>query len=240
MNKEHLAILRRLRARLPIGYREGLDLLEQTGGDEAQTEALFKAAFIRETVAQHNVPEALAKKHLEATNYDRAKALERIEEEQYTFLERMLRKPDNTKRIISTAVGALIERHDLDYPEWPGIPVADFEHMPPADAAFLVLDAWLDYEDYEGFEYALFYHAERTINALRNLLQLEEAAQILEKAFLLRESVWEEWEHARKTRGSWSPSAELNALNKAFNMQKKNILAAMEGYVRENVGYFNG
>ncbi len=240
MNPEHLSILRRLRARLPIGYREGLDLLEQTGGDAEKAEELFKAAFIRKTVEQHNVPEALAKKHLEATNYDRAKALERIEEEQYTYLERMLRKPDNTDRIISTAVGALIKRHKLVYANWPAIPAAVFENIPPADASFLLLDAWLDYEDYEGFFDALFYHVDHTINALRNLLHLEEAANMLEQAVLLRDKERREREHALKTKGSWGPSAELRALDDAFALQKKNILAAMEGYVRGKVAYFNG
>lgn len=173
--KEELDLLRQ---QIPIGIRHGLNLLTKSNGDINHARRLFENEMIEVVIAKTSVSPEIAEKHLLAFEYDVAKALASIDEERFTLSERILQKTKgNKERALDLIGGNMEDAKKLKRNYW--LKLDELEGLSPVQYCLLVVKEWLDYEDYEGFDYAIYFYADIAAYQIETRLLLPEVADYL-------------------------------------------------------------
>jgi hypothetical protein len=184
VDKDFKDKLRELRQRVPIGIQRGLLFLEQTKGSIHQAESLFKRETILEVMNEAEVSEDIALTHLKKFNYDVYFAINSINEERYTYTERVLKKFRKDKfTALNLIVGKVEIKEGLERSSdcfW-----LNLEHLTKLEKevfCLVLMIEWLNYEDYEGLEYAVHFHLDTVINQINNQLLLPQVSITLQNA----------------------------------------------------------
>jgi hypothetical protein len=172
--------LKALRAHLPIGIKQGLELLVKTDGNLDEAETLFKNELVKTISNQENISEETARAHLEKNNFDLDKTIVSIENEKFTLTELIVKRYKNKETVLFKVLSALNEISQPTSKNW--IKAEEIGNLNSNRYAFAVILLWMDYEDFEGFDYALDYHLDKTIKEIKNKLALDEFANILQIA----------------------------------------------------------
>ncbi len=159
-----------LRQRVPVGMVEGLNLLEQTDGDAAQAELLFKRGLAVKIVSITGVDEAIAAWYLEKTNYDVPAALKGIDDEFLTLAKRILRRYGTDKESgLRAIVNGVEQVHDMTRPfSW--LEKEEINQLAPEVSRVVMVMEWLAYAEHEGLDSAMHFYLEDVIAHMRGLL----------------------------------------------------------------------
>lgn len=172
---DHEEQIKQLREQVPVGLRQAASLLEKTGGDVAAARQLFIQEVQTVVLGKTAAPHEMVSKLLEQYHYDIPRTLNAIEEALYTITERILRKNKNNPEAAIDKVALAVETATpLHRDYW--LPLETMVLPNAGQQVFMVVYEWLSYEDYEGFDSALYFHRELVSTILRDRLSCAEAA----------------------------------------------------------------
>lgn len=206
LKMEYKEQLDTLRQQMPIGIRQGLDLLRKTGGDIVAARSLFEEEITAIIISKTSVSREVAQKHLKAANYDIPKTLVSIEEERFSLPERILRNTKDKEAALSLLAQNLEDAKGIKRDHW--LALDQLQHLSPVQQCLLVVMDWLDYEDYEGFDAAIYFYLDLVITQIEAQLLLPELADTLRHAGIRRDEI--KAGHRAK-----------NAVNKSFFLVNK-------------------
>lgn len=190
MDSTQLQALQQLRQAVPVGVRHARTLLQHCAGDVALAAERFRAETVQHLVAQSGLPAAQAEAYLRAAGYELPRALVALEEARFSLTQRMLRThhrdPDRALGLIAGAVETV---HGLKREYW--LCLDQLQALPVPLCSFMTLHEWLSYEEWEGFDCALYFHLPLVLAELRRL-QLDELATALEQADLRQRQLREQ------------------------------------------------
>lgn len=166
--------LQSLRSCVPIGYLSALKLLKQTNGDVGQAKQLFINNAVSVIVDKTGFSESDAKKYLLASDFDIGLVLEKIENKHLSLSEQIIKKYKEKPYVLSRIAGAVEESKQLKRDFW-----LEFDQLNKLDQesrCLLILTEWLDFLDWEGLDYAIYFHLDVVTEQLENELNLPEIA----------------------------------------------------------------
>ncbi|MGI4871962.1 MAG: hypothetical protein ACRYFX_12390 [Janthinobacterium lividum] len=184
MNKHYPPQLRELRQQLVIGAQDGLAYLTAAQGNLAAAEATIRAAYEATLAQQTGLPPEAARLVLQQHHYDPAKALRAVEDQRLKaveagyqetelLLKRHARYPLDALKWVA---GAIRRTHALEraphpsYENHPWLRLENLEALNPYQRSLLTIMEWLDYEDYEGLGFALYFYLPEVMEALESKL----------------------------------------------------------------------
>lgn len=221
MNETSKQQLSLLRQRIPVGLTAGLKLLEKTGGDINNAVLLFRDEILQTLVNKLGLPEDVIQRHLINNNYDIDATVKSIDEERFTFTERILKRYKNKEEALDKITFAVLEQHKVYRSGW-----LDFKQLtgfPTEVYCLVVITEWLLYVDYEGLDVALSFRLEETCEQLETVLYLSSLAEALRQAGELA-SVQElrESEIYRQCEHLYKEQRDL-VINRLYNLVKANL-----------------
>lgn len=238
--KEELDLLRQ---QIPIGIRHGLNLLDKTNGDVNLARGLFENELAEIIVGKSSVSREVAKKHLVAANYDIAKTLVSIDEERFTLPERILRKSkDNKEKALSLLARNLEDTKKLKRDYW--LALDQLQDLSAVQYCLLVVMEWLDYEDYEGFDHAIYFYPDIATTQIETLLLLPEIAGYLREGKVRRDQIIEQYKSQKPGKKPFHVSnvinvdAEFVGNENGFRESRGIIVDRLYELVVNNVGQF--
>jgi len=233
--KEYIQKVKQLREQLCMGIQEGLDLLDQTGGDVAQASARFKEKMLRVTTDFVRLPEENVLPYLEEYKYDAGRAIDQILDD-FRLVDGipqplpvyLLHKYRNNRKEAVEQLATLVEKtaqlkrdwKSVGYYEHPWLAEELLLQLNEPSRCVLALTEWLRFEDSEGFENALFYNLDLAVTQMQVLDQSNLAA-----ALRMARDIYNEHEEAHQ-----QGPAFYKALNKDKDYQaaRRFFLASRE------------
>lgn len=172
---DHEEQIKQLREQVPVGLRHAAVLLEKTEGDITAARQLFIQEVQATVLGKTAAPREMVLQLLEQHHYDIPRTLNAIEEALYTITERILRKYNNhPEQAIDKIALAIETATPLHRQYW--LPLQTMVLPNSFQQTFMVIHEWLSYEDYEGFDSALYFHRELVSTTLGDKLSCPEAA----------------------------------------------------------------
>lgn len=204
-----------LRQRIPIGLRDGLILIEQVNGDLEKAEQQFKADMVTLAINKTGVTSEVAISHLIKSSFDITVAIKSIKDElksiddaRYTITELILRDHKNNKEdALYKIMGAVEEQFNLKRNFW--LSFDCLKALPPEVYSFMVIMEWLNYEDYEGYDYALSFNLDLVTKHMKDQLGLTDLVNTLQQAYNLKTLIFSKNETARDIQNYINASNEL-------------------------------
>lgn len=204
--KEELDLLRQ---QIPVGIRNGLNLLDKTNGDINLARALFEDEFTEIVVGKSSVSREIAQKYLVAANYDIAKTFVSIDDERFTLPERILRKAKGNKERALDLLGQNLEdAKGITRKYW--LTLDELQGLSTVQYCLLVVKEWLDYEDYEGFDYALYFYLDIAATQIETQLLLPEVAGYLRAGKKRSDEIIEQYKPKRPRKKPFHVSNVIN------------------------------
>jgi hypothetical protein len=238
--KEELDLLRQ---QIPIGIRHGLNLLDKTNGDIHLARGLFEDELTEIIVGKSSVSWEVARSHLVAANYDIAKTLVSIDEERFTLPELILRKSkDNKEEALSLLARNLEDAKKLKRDYW--LALDQLQDLSAVQNCLLVVKEWLDYEDYEGFDAAIYFYPDITATQIETLLLLPEVAGYLRAGRVRSDQIIEQYKSKRPGKKPFHISNVINVDEEfvgnenRFKESKAIIIDRLYELVVNNIGEF--
>jgi hypothetical protein len=226
---EKIALLRK---QVVIGIRHAKVLLDKTNGDVAQAMAMYEQEMISAAMEKAGVDEVTARKHLELNRYDLAPALSAIEEELYPLGVRIMKRYSDKKE----ALQRLSEAVDAIRTPWLDVEDAATKH--PVMFCLLVIEDWFAYDNWEGFDSAVFHNTDIVTAQIAEQLQLTEVAETIREAHRIYVSQRDaQWAILQKE-GAVTPTPEFVAIEKKFLAQLPLLIDALYAYVNEHLDVF--
>lgn len=238
--KEELDLLRE---QIPIGIRHGLNLLIKTNGDINIACRLFEDELTGIIISKTSVSREVARHHLVAANYDIAKALVSIDEEQYTLPERILRKSkDNKEWALGLLARNLEDAKSITRKYL--LTLDQLQDLSAVQYCLLVVMEWLDYEDYEGFDHAIYFYPDIAATQIETLLLLPEVAGYLRAGRVRSDQIIEQYKSKSPGKKPFHVSnvinvdAEFVGNENGFRESRAIIIDRLYELVVNNIGQF--
>jgi hypothetical protein len=232
--KDKLEILRQ---RLPVGLRHGLILLEKANGDVEQAVELFQQEMRVLVINKTGVTEDIATKHLIKTSFDIDLALKSIDEERYSLTERILRRYTHNKEQALEKLADTIEKeHELIRDFW--LDFEDLQRLPQEVFCLLTIVEWLNYEGWEGFDSAIYFHTDVVTDQIERQLLLPAIAKAIKTAKEIHESQFEQQKMKLEREGAVGATPEFREQEDLFNEQKPLLIAALYEFVKRHMDKF--
>lgn len=238
--KEELDLLRQ---QIPIGIRHGLNLLIKTKGDIHEARRLFADELIEVIVSKTSVLPEVAQKHLAATNYDITNALVSLDEERFTLPERILRKAKGNKERALDLLGQNLEdARGVARKYW--LPIDQLADLSAVQYCLLGVKEWLDYEDYEGFDYAIYFYVDIVAAQIESQLLLPEVAGYLRAGRVRSDEIMKQYKSRKPGKKPFHVSNVINADVKfvrsrnGFKRNRAVVIDRLYELVVENIGEF--
>jgi hypothetical protein len=238
--KEELDLLRQ---QIPIGIRHGLNLLIKTKGDINETRRLFEAELIEVIVGKTSVLPEVAQKHLVAANYDITNALVSLDEERFTLSERILREAKGNKEGALDLLGQNLEDAKGITRKY-SLPIDQLPDLSAVQYCLLVVKEWLDYEDYEGFDYAIYFYVDIVATQIETQLLLPEIAGYLRTGRVRSDEIIEQYKPKRPRKKPFHVSNVINIDDEfvknrdGFRRNRAVVIDRLYDLVVVNIGAF--
>lgn len=247
MNNIHKDKLMILRQRIPIGLRDGLLLIEKVNGDLEKAEAQFKAEMVTLAINKTGVTADVATSHLVKSNFDITLAIKRIKDElksiedaRYTVTELIIRYHKNKKEdALDKIMSAVEERFNLKRDFW--LSFDDLKELPGEVYSFMVIMEWLNYEDYEGYDYALSFNLDLVTEHMKDQLALTDLVNTLQQAYNLKTQIFSKNETGKDFKNYISASNELQQheeykkCEEYFIRQRPLLIERLYEFVESNI-----
>lgn len=173
-HKENLLILR---SRIPVGIREGLDLLKSTKGNVIKAEKIFKTQYIKAVVEKTGCTAAQAEAALIQQRFDLSAALIVIEDAALTETEKILKRIREKAVAINRISSLVLEHEKLKRTYW--LEEEVFQALSGVRYIAVLIAEWLDYEDCESFENAVLFYPEKVVPAMEQELDFPGMADVI-------------------------------------------------------------
>lgn len=230
------AELSALRQRTPIGVRHGLVLLQQTQGDVAAAAALFEQELTQVVAHQAQVPPATARHALQQTGYEVARALQHLEQAQYSLTQRILRRYRDPADAVRRVADAVEQTHQVPRSYWLHIEAA--QQLPAPLACVLVVSEWLAYEGWEGLDAAVYFHLAEVLAYCDQLLALPQVSQALRQVAALEQAQDEFRRQQLACTGIFSPGPEVVTAGEAFEALQPRLVQRLYEVIEQHIGLF--
>lgn len=234
--KEQLHLLRQ---QIPIGIRQGIQLLNQTNGDVGKARQLFEAAVIETIIQKTSVSADIARKNLVTHNYDIPQTIASINTGRFTLSERILQKSKDKKEDALTLIMQSIEAtSNIQRKFW--LPLEELAYLPSPVYCLLVLHEFLSYEDWEGFGSAIYFHPGIVTAQLETLPGLEFIANHLREAKRRSDEIYQQYKGKQPSEISnkVADDAAFCRHQAGFETAKPLIIDRLYSLVVENIGLF--
>lgn len=245
MNEIYKDKLISLRQRIPVGLNYGLKLLERTNGDLEKAEQQFKGEMITLAINKTGVTSEVATIHLTKKGFDLGLAIKSIEEElksiedeRYTFTELILRKHKNKEDALNKIMYAVEEQYNLKREFW--LDVECLKGLPAEIYKIIVILEWLNYEDWEGYDYALSFNLNLVTEQIKNQLALTDLANSLEHANDIKNIIYAKHETKRDFQNYINAGNELREneeyqkCEEVFKDQRPLLIERLYEFVKDN------
>ncbi|WP_143305149.1 hypothetical protein [Chitinophaga vietnamensis] len=237
---EYREELKLLRQQVPVGMKHGLALLHRSGGDVSRARSLFEEEMVRVVMKKAGITADAARSYLAACNYDVVQAFAAIEESQFTMTERILRKTEDQEDAIGLVLDHLEKHLQLPRDHW--LALDTLQHLDPVFYCLLSVRDWLDYTDWEGFDYAVYFFTNIIVEQIGKALNLPETAFAIMIARRRSEEIFEQYRNE-----GLEPSAisklvskdeEFNQCRNTFKEGRPQVIAQMYGMLRQHIHKF--
>lgn len=239
--KEELDLLRK---QIPIGIRHGLNLLDKANGDINLARGLFENELTEIIVSKSSVSWEVARNHLVTANYDIAQTLVSIDEERFTLQERILHKSkDSKEEALSLLARNLEDAKNLKRNYW--LVLDQLPDLSPMQNCLLVVKEWLDYEDYEGFDAAIYFYPDIVASQIETQLLLPEVAGYIHAGKVRSDQIIEQYKPKRPGKKPFHVSnvinvdAEFMRNESGFKESRAVIIDRLYELVVNNIGEFS-
>ncbi len=177
-----------LRQRIPIGLRDGLILIEKVNGDLEKAEKQFKTEMVTVVINKTGVTSEVALSHLIKSSFDITVAiksvkdvLKSIEDTRYTVTELILRKNKSKKEDALFEIMSEVEEHFILKREF-WLSFDCLKELPSEVYSFMIIMEWLNYEEWEGYDYTLSFNLDLVTEHINNQLALTDLINTLQHA----------------------------------------------------------
>lgn len=245
MDTTYQTELKILRQELPIGVRHALKLLEQHKGSIEKAKKQFQDELIDLVIAKTQVNLETAKRHLVKNRFDMSLTLKSIDEERYSLTERILKKYKAEKeKALEKISYAIEETHALEREFW--LKFDTLHPLPEKLQGFMMVMEWLNYESWEDYDSALFFHLESVVEQIKMQLKLDDLANALQEAHEIQRHIYEknnvfqteERKHYQKAYKELSKHNKYQHYQKQFQEQRPFLIDALYALVCENITIF--
>jgi len=245
--KDKLMILRQ---RIPIGLRDGLILIEKVNGDLEKAEKQFKTEMITLVINKTGVTSEVALSHLLKGNFDINVAIKSVKDElksiddaRYTVTEIILRKNKSKKEdALFEIMSAVEEQFILKREFW--LSFDCLKELPSEVYSFMVIMEWLNYEDWEGYDYALSFNLDLVTEHINNQLALTDLINTLQHANNIKTLIFSKNETAKDFQNYINAINELRVheeyqkCEEVFRRQRPLLLERLYEFVKNNTVHF--
>lgn len=234
--KEQLQLLRQ---QIPIGIRQGIQLLNQTNGDVDQAQQLFEAGVIEIIIQKTAVSADVARKYLITHHYDIPQTIASINEERFTLSERILQKSKDNKEGALTLIVQNIElTSNIQREFW--LPLEALTYLAPQIYCLLVVHEFLSYEDWEGFSSAIYFHPGLVTTQLETLAGLHFVAIHLHEAKKRSDEIYQQYKGRLVSEISNKVADDIvfRRHQAGFEAAKALIIDRLYNLMVENIGLF--
>lgn len=238
MEHPQIEQIKSLRVMVPVGIRHAQTLLEKNSGNVEAAAEMFKDELVHLLASSSNLPAERAREYLRCANYEMHLALQAIDNDRFTLTERILNKNHRNKnRAVGLIADAIEVTEGLVRNYW--LSFDDIERLAAEIRCFMVIYEWLNYEEWEGLDSALYFHLESVIEQL-NFLQLAGLAHQLQSAHLRQLELIEL--HSDKDRAAVSAiiqQDEIFSAGSTFYFEHKQMIDdALYRLAQENIVKF--
>ncbi|MCA8831682.1 hypothetical protein [Hymenobacter pini] len=235
--KDELTALSRLRKQVPVGVREGMQLLTETHDVHAAVE-LFKARKLALILEKTGADAGLCQHCLEASNFDIHKTLIQIENTQYSVSERVLRKYKQPAQFLSELALVVEQAAQLQRKYW--FRVTDLAGLNRPQYAVLLIQEWTTYEEWESFPAALSFEIEAVLEVFEQELELRVVAANLRAASQRQQQVrlTVRYQEDMRQKGYVPVDPELQQYEAVYQSQRVLIDEKLGQYVQAYITSF--
>jgi hypothetical protein len=230
------AELSALRQRTPIGVRHGLVLLQQTQGDVAAAESLFEQELTRVVAHQAQVPEFTARHALQQTGYEVARALQHLEQAQYSLTQRILRRYRDPADAVRRVADAVEQTHQVPRSYWLHVEAA--QQLPAPLAGVLVVSEWVAYEEWEGLDAAVYFHLAEVLAYCDQLLALPQVSQALRQVAALEQAQANTRRQQFADTSVFRPGPAVVAASAAFEALRPRLVQRLYEVIEQHLELF--
>ncbi|TGE21943.1 hypothetical protein E5K00_16940 [Hymenobacter aquaticus] len=235
---DYKASLPALRQRVPVGIKQALQLLQETDGDVEKAQALFEARCVEIVQAKTGAPADLCAQCLAAVGFDIASAIDQVETQLYSLTERIVRKWQNKEQALDVLASALETAHGLEQQHW--FTEEELRPLNEQQFCFMLVREWIEYEEWEGFDFALAFQVPAVSTQIAQKLLLPELAEVLLKAserqlLICSETVTKS---PRNLNRLLAKDALLLEYEKYYKRHKSTLFEALYAYVKTHISCF--
>jgi hypothetical protein len=245
--KDKLIILRQ---RIPIGLRDGLVLIEKVNGDLEKAEEQFKADMVTLAINKTGVTPEVALSHLTKSSFDITLAIKSIRDElksiddaRYTITELILRnRKDKKEDALFETMHAVEEKFKLKRESW--LSFDGLNALPTEVCSFMAIMEWLNYEDYEGYDYALSFNFNLVIEHIKDQLALTDLVNTLQHAnniktiIYLKNKTAKDFQNFINAGNELRQHEEFKKCEQDYIRQRPLLIERLYDYVKSNSAYF--
>lgn len=239
-----------LRQRIPIGICDGLILIEKVDGDLEEAEKQFKTEMITLAINKTGVTSEVAISHLIKSSFDIILAIKSIKDElrsiddaRYTVTELILRNHKNKKEdALVKIMFAVEEQFHLKREFW--LSFDCLKALPTEVYSFMVIMEWLNYEDWEGYDFALSFNLDLVTEHIKDQLALTDMVNMLQHANNLKTLIYSKNKTAKDFQNYINANNELREheeyqkCEEYFKRQRPLLLERLYEFVKNNIAYY--
>ncbi|AMR29118.1 hypothetical protein A0257_19825 [Hymenobacter psoromatis] len=244
MSKQYLAQARLLRQRIPIGLLEALQMLAAVDGDLNRAEQQAQTAYSQQIQEKTGIIAAVALEKLHRLHYDSGRVLDEVAREQHRETELVLQRYATRKAEALPRLYAAIAHATLLEREQGWLLLGHFSAtLSPPQYCVVVLSEWIEYADYEGFDYALCFWPDEVAGVITQQLRLPEVASYLWVARHRQEHFWasvktNDQQQAFRAASLLARDPAFRAAEQGFDQSRQLLLETLYDYVQERVTEF--
>jgi len=237
MEKRYKEKLFAFRKRVPIGITQAIKLLEETGADLEKAVELFKKKQLEIVMSKTGVSKDFATRHLLKNNHDIYLTIKSIDEERYTYTERVLiRFKQHKERAMELIAGRLSELNNIKRDYW--LDFDDICKQTSLVSCVLAVMEWLNYENWEGLNCALYFHLDMVIDRINDQLSFPEMVETLKAAKKVHSEQFEEQQAKFRREGSIGPTPEFLEQSELFDFYRPMLIDKLYELVQKNIDCF--
>lgn len=251
--KEYLPKVKILKERLCIGLQDGIDLLKQTDGNVEQASAIFKEKILNLTQSVIRLPAEKIKPYLEKYKYDAGRVIDAMLDK-YRLIDGIpqpepvyiLHKFRHYKKDAVTRIAGLIIKKEKLSRKWnrtsydfPWLKEEDLKSLNASSLGVVALSEWLQYEDSESFEAALFYNLDLITIQIRLLLMPDLAAALRMARDIYKELIDEYQSVSKEFYVALRKNEDFREAQKYFSTSRNLLIDNLYDFIRDNLNNLN-
>jgi hypothetical protein len=248
--KDYLPKAKILKERLCIGLQDSIDLLKQTDGNLEEAAEIFKEKILGLTQNVIKLPAEKIKPYLEKYKYDAGRTIDAMLDDfrlvdgvPQTEPVYILHKFRSYKKDAITRIAGLIIKKERAARKWdkrsyefPWLKEEELKTLDPYSLCVVALSEWLQYEDLESFEAALFYNLDLVADQIRLLLMPDLAAALRMARDIYKELIEQHQTVSNEFYKALRKDEDFREAQKYYVDSQTLLLDTLYTYIQDNLG----